>query len=109
MSTGVRGARYPALARRSASVPLPDAHGPGYASYMGAAFSRRKFMAFGVAGIAGALVVPTLDSSDVAGAAGTAPVQTNPNLLWNGSFEVGSLNTPTKSTAVWTLPSWAIA
>jgi len=70
-------------------------------NFMGQGFSRRRFLVLGAAGLAAAAAVPMVDALDLKGSAGAASVTRNPNLLWNGSFEVGSLSTASVTTAVW--------
>lgn len=74
--------------------------------------SRRRFLVLGAAGLVATTAAPLLDTDGPAGAAGTvglgsaatdARVVANPNLLWNGSFEFGTLSGASTTTAVWTI------
>ena len=67
-------------------------------------------MVLGAAGLAVAAAAPLLDLEGPAGVAGAAGVDgaataarvvSNPNLLWNGSFEFGTMSGASTTTAVW--------
>ena len=67
-------------------------------------------MAIGAAGLAAAAAAPLLElvgptgaasAAGAKGAATAARVVSNPNLLWNGSFEIGTMSSASTTTAVW--------
>ena len=83
------------------SMPLLHLQRIGYTCLMGQGFSRRRFLVAATSGLAAAglaAAAPVFESEPMASAGGT---RGNPNLLWNGSFEVGTLSSAESTTSVW--------